>query len=72
MLFNFSKLQFPCTHHGDMEYRGAEGSARMQVQSLAGHSGLKDPVLLALPQLGHSSKLQLRSDAWLGTPYAVG
>ena len=38
-------------------------STRMQVQSLAQHSGLKDPVLL---QLQHTLQLQLRSDPWTG------
>ena len=38
-------------------------SARMQVQSPAQHSGLKDP---ALPQLLHRSQLQLGSDPWPG------
>ena len=33
-------------------------STRMQVQSLARHSGLKDPV--------HRLQLQLRSDPWPG------
>jgi len=41
----------------------------MQVQSLAQHSGLKDP---ALVQLRHRSQLQLKSDLWprssMGSP----
>ena len=37
------------------------GNARMQVQSPAWHSGLKDPVL---PQLWLKSQLWLRSDPW--------
>ena len=38
-------------------------SARMQVQSPARHSGLKD---VASPLLVEGSPLQLRSDPWLG------
>ena len=36
-------------------------SARMWVQSLTGHSGLKDQVLL---QLQHRLQLRLESDPW--------
>ena len=36
-------------------------SSRTQAQSLAWHSGLKDP---ALPQLWYGSQLRLKSDLW--------
>ena len=44
-------------------------STRMQVQSLAWHSGLKDP---ALSQLQYRWQLKLRSDPWPGNSMPQG
>lgn len=65
-IFNILLLEF-LLWHSRIPWR--LGSSGVQVQASAQQTGLGN---LALPQLWLESRLQMRSDPWLGAPSAPG